>query len=103
MASATEQDSAEKVVTADVQKIAKDVSEYVVKATETEPGRFSVETSIVDPRGADGSMPALQAVRLCNLVTQNFDAKYVSILEDDGTTFAVYGSPMVNGGECGEY
>lgn len=102
-ASVSETPVASKDVTKDVQKIAKDVSELVDTATETEPGRISVETSIVDPRGGEGSEEALQAVRLCNLVVQNFDVTHVNILEADGTTFAVYGSKIVNDGDCGEY
>lgn len=96
--------STEKDVTSKVQKIAGELGDVVTSAVEKEPGRIDVQTSIVDPRGPDGSRPALDAVRLCNKIVQGIDGlTHVKILEADRTTFAAYGIPIINDGKCGEY
>ncbi|WP_454728846.1 hypothetical protein [Cellulosimicrobium protaetiae] len=82
--------------TADVQAVA---GEVVTKATETEPGRIEVETTIVDPR-TDASAEAAQAVEVCNAVIE-LGAEHVSVLEADGSTFVVAGHPSY-GEECTE-
>lgn len=92
-----------KDVTVDVKKAAGNMSSLIVSAEETEPGRIEVQTTIVDPRGEDGSRPALDAVRLCNKVVEMGGLTNVDILEKDRTTFAVYGVSIVNDGKCGEY
>lgn len=68
------------------------MGDTVVSATETEPGRYEIQTSIVDPRGAAGSAEAVDAIAICEAVVK-LGATYVSVLEEDGTTFVVYGHP----------
>ncbi|WP_194521987.1 hypothetical protein [Cellulosimicrobium sp. JZ28] len=75
--------------TADVQAVAGDV---VTKATETEPGRIEVETTIADPRSDAGSAEAQSAIVVCEAV-KGLGAEHVSILEADGSTFVVAGHP----------
>ena len=83
--------------TADVQKAAGDT---VTRAVESEPGRFEVETTIVDPRGEEGSDEAKAAIAICSAVVE-LGATYVRVLEQDGTTFAIY-APSQYGEECAE-
>ena len=87
------------------QQIATDVGSYanlITSAEETEPGRIEVGTSIVDPRGADGSAPARQALGICQRIRNAHpDAQRITIYEQDGTTFVLYGHPMY-GNTCTE-
>ena len=83
--------------TADVQKAAGD---RVTRAVESGPGRFEVETTIVDPRGGEGSGEAEAAIALCASVVE-LGATYVRLLEQDGTTFVIY-APDQYGEECVE-
>lgn len=81
--------------------------ETITAVVETEPGRVEVRTTIVDPRGDDGSPAARQAIAVCeaavDLLTERGAKKpYVSVMEEDGTTFVLFGHPMVPDGECGE-
>lgn len=69
---------------------------------ETEPGRISIETSIVDPRGADGSDEAKSAIAICESVVALFGSSYISVLEDDGTNFVLFGHSSVPSGACTE-
>lgn len=75
--------------TAELQQVAGD---QVLKAVETEPGRIEVSTSIVDPRGDDGSAEAQAAIAICQAAV-GLGATYVSVLEEDGSTFVLYGHP----------
>ncbi|WP_163185912.1 hypothetical protein [Cellulosimicrobium sp. SL-1] len=75
--------------TADVQAAAGDV---VTKATETEPGRIEVETTIADPRGDAGGAEGQSAIAVCEAV-KGLGAEHVSVLEADGSTFVVAGHP----------
>lgn len=63
-----------------------------MRATETEPGRIEVETSITDPRGGEGSTEAAAAIAICEAAV-SLGATYASVLEADGTTFVLYGHP----------
>lgn len=72
----------------------------VTSATETEAGRIEVATSIVDPR-TEGSPEAASAVAICEAAVA-VGAEYVSVLEEDGTSFVLYGHPSVPAGECAE-
>lgn len=77
----------------------------VVEAVMPEPGRLEIATSLVDPRGDSGSAPALVAVEICQagtgwLAGQGVEAPYVSVLEEDGTVFALGGHPAYP--ECAE-
>lgn len=83
--------------TADAQAVAGDV---VTKATETEPGRIEVETTIADPRSDAGSAEAQSAIAVCEAV-RGLGAEHVSVLESDGSTFVVAGHPSY-GEACAE-
>jgi hypothetical protein len=83
--------------TADAQAVAGDV---VTKATETEPGRIEVETTIADPRSDAGSAEAQSAIAVCEAV-KGLGAEHVSVLEADGSTFVVAGHPSY-GEACAE-
>lgn len=74
----------------------------IKSVTEVEPGRIRIETSIVDPRGADGSEEAKSAITICESVVTLFGPSYVSVLEDDRTNFVLFGHPSVPTGACGE-
>lgn len=73
----------------------------VTAVTQTEPGRISVATSIVDPRGDDGSPEALDAIAICEAAAST-GATYVSVMEADGTHFVLYGHPSYPAGQCTE-
>jgi hypothetical protein len=77
--------------------------EQVTAATLTEPGRITVETTIVDPRGDAGSPAAQQALQVCEGVVAYMQSTgeaepYVSVMEQDGTTYVLYGHPSYPGG-----
>jgi ABC-type Fe3+-hydroxamate transport system substrate-binding protein len=77
----------------------------VTRAVQPEPGRLTVETSIVDPRSA-GSAEAAEAIAICNagvalLQDDDVDDPKVTVAEADGSTFVVYGHPSYPGG-CSE-
>lgn len=88
-------------ITAEVKAVAPDLESYVVSATVTEPGRVTIESSLVDPRGEDGSPEALLAIQLCNDVVGLGEISHVSIMEKDGTTWILYGHPSY-GNTCTE-
>lgn len=79
-------------------------SEVVTKATQTEPGRVEVLTTIVDPRGGTSGTPeAQQAIQICNgtvawLQSQGVSEPKVSVMESDGTSYVLYGHPSYPGG-----
>lgn len=79
----------------------------VTAATATEPGRLEIDTTLVDPRSEGGSPESQTAIEICEagvalLSGEGTEAPYVSVLESDGTTWVLYGHPMVPAGECGE-
>lgn len=74
----------------------------IKSVAETEPGRIRVETNFVDPHGATGSEEAKSAMAICESVVTLFGPRYVSVLEDDGTTFVLFGHPSVPSGACAE-
>lgn len=89
-------------VTTDVQDaVGADLASLVSAAEETEEGRIEVKTSITDPR-TDNSDEASDAVAICEAVAAMPGITYVSVLEEDGTTFALFGHPSVPEGACGE-
>ncbi|MBE7325995.1 hypothetical protein IEQ44_15200 [Nocardioides sp. Y6] len=64
----------------------------------TEPRRAEVHTSVVDPRGADGSPEAQQARSICLAVVsvmndQGIADPSVTVFESDGTSFVLHGHP----------
>ncbi len=87
-----------------VDQIRDDVGSYanlITSAEETEPGRIEVGTSIVDPRGDNGSPEAQQAIAICEAVMIATGASYVNVAEEDGTTFVLAGHPTY-GPDCTE-
>jgi hypothetical protein len=72
----------------------------IKSVTETERGRIRVDTSVVDPRGANGSEAAVTAIAICESTVALFGPSYVSVLEDDGTNFVLFGHPSVPKGAC---
>jgi hypothetical protein len=70
--------------------------------TETEPGRISIDTSVVDPRGADGSEAARTAIAMCESALALFRTSYVAVKEDDRTHLVLFGHPSVPKGACTE-
>ena len=85
--------------TADVQKVA---GKHVTGAEESEPGRIMVETDLADPGGEGGSPEAKQAISICEAVSQMDGVSYVSVMEEDGTSWVLFGHPALPKGECGE-
>jgi hypothetical protein len=73
----------------------------VTAATETEPGRVQLDTTIVDPRGDDGSPEALEALDLCEQAKAITGVTHVSVMEADGTHFVLAGHPTY-GEDCTE-
>lgn len=89
-------------VTAEVRDASPALESYVKTATSAEAGRVTVESYLVDPRGEDGSAEALLALRLCSDVVANMSGiSYVSIMENDGSTWVLYGHPSY-GNTCTE-
>jgi hypothetical protein len=72
----------------------------IKSVTETEPGRIRIETSVADPQAATGSEAAVTAIAICESAVALFGPSYVSVLEDDGTSFVLYGHPSVPKGSC---
>jgi hypothetical protein len=78
-------------------------TDTITTATLTEPGRITAETTITDPRGADGSPAAQQAIQVCEGVVAYLQGTgvaepKVSVMESDGSTFVLYGHPSYPGG-----
>jgi hypothetical protein len=68
--------------------------------------RLEADTNLVDPRGADGSAPALQSVEVCEALKSAFRDDWgklfaVYVNEADGTVFATNKAPGEAG--CAEY
>lgn len=74
----------------------------IKSVTQVEPARIRIETKIVDPGGADGSEEAKSALAICESAVTLFGPSYVSVLEDDGTNFVLFGHPSVPSGTCAE-
>jgi hypothetical protein len=70
----------------------------VTAATETEHGRVQLDTTIVDPRGENGSPEALEALALCERVKAIPGVTHVSVMEEDGTSFVLAGHPSYGEG-----
>ena len=85
------------------------IDSAVQTATETEPGRLDIITSIVVPRGEPGSPEAQQAIALCEAAVDTLGdtAVQVDVQDADGTTFVVYSqTPLPDDlptGECIEF
>lgn len=78
-----------------------DLAKTVKTATQTEPGRLQIDTSLVDPRGDAGSPAAKQATAPCEAAVEEFSEAHVSVMEDDGTSWILYGHPTY-GNTCTE-
>jgi hypothetical protein len=74
----------------------------IKSVTETEPGRIQIDTSVIDPRGANGSDAAMTGIAICESAVALFGPIYVSVLEDDGTNFVLFGHPSVPKSACTE-
>lgn len=74
----------------------------IKSVVETEPGRITIDTSVVDPRGADGSDEAKMAIAICESAVSLFGPSYVAVKEHDGTHFVLFGHPSVPKGSCAE-
>ncbi len=75
----------------------------VTIAIQTEPGRVTVETTLVDPRGDDGSPEAQTAIAVCEAtVALDSTITNVTVAEQDGSSWILFGHPSVPVGECGE-
>jgi type IV pilus biogenesis protein CpaD/CtpE len=89
-------------VTSQVRDASPSLESYVKTATSPEAGRITVETSLIDPRGEAGSPEAVLALQLCSDVVANMSGvSYVSIMEDDGSSWVLYGHPSY-GNTCTE-
>lgn len=74
----------------------------IKSVTETEPGRIRVDSSVVDPRGTNGSEAAVTAIAICESAVALFGPSHVSVLEEDGTNFVLFGHPSEPKGACTE-
>lgn len=75
----------------------------IVSAMEVEERRYEVATTIVDPRGDEGSEQANLAIEICETILDRYgDDVYVNITEADGTSFVLANHPMT-GPDCTEY
>lgn len=74
----------------------------VTAVTETEPGRLSIDTTLIDPRGAADSEAAKTAIAICESAVQLYQPSYVAVKEKDGTHFVLFGHPSVSRGACAE-
>ncbi|TFD74644.1 hypothetical protein [Cryobacterium psychrophilum] len=89
--------------TADVSAaLSPELAAFVTQAEEPETGRINVSTTIVDPRGSNGSADAVTALAICTAVSQLDGIENVSIYEADGTSLVLFGHPSVPAGKCGE-
>jgi hypothetical protein len=79
--------------------------DQVTLAEETEPGRLEIATTIVDPRGEEGSAEAQLAIGVCEagVTILGAGATVVSVLEQDGTSFVLFGHPSAPAGRCTEF
>lgn len=101
-AEAAEAPAASSDLTATVKTLADKDGDIITSAIEEEPGRIIVETTLVDPRGKDGSPEAKRALAICEMLASKDDVDYVNIKEADGTSWVLFGHPMAPEGECGE-
>lgn len=76
----------------------------VVVAEMTSDSQLTVGTTLVDPRGADGSEPALVGVDICRAAVDWLEGQGVEasvwVMEADGSTFVLKGNST--GGVCME-
>jgi len=95
-----DQEPTEVDLTADLRSAAggKNWAGHVAGATETKPGRLSVETDLADRRGKKGRPAERQALKVCEaavrLLEENGTEKpRVYVMDKDQTLFAVAGHP----------
>jgi len=74
----------------------------ITAVTETEPGRLSIDTTLIDPRGAADSEAAKTAIAICESAVQLYQPSNVAVKEKDGTHFVLFGHPSVPVGACAE-
>lgn len=78
----------------------------VLTVTQVSADQVDVETSIIDPRGDEGSLAAVEAIEVCGAVVEVLEAEGESrvkifVYESDGSTFAYAGNS--SNYECVEY
>ena len=67
-------------------------------------GAVVIETTVVDPRGADESQEARWAVAVCEAVVEaGLSSGMIYVQEADGTTFATNSPAASDDGSCAEY
>lgn len=93
---------ADKTVDFQTANASEDWISSVTAVTEAEPGRLSIDTSVIDPRGEDGSNEAKIAIAICESAVQFSQPSYVAVKEKDGTRFVLYGHPSVQQDACTE-
>lgn len=64
-----------------------------------EPNRIIIQTDLEDP-GRNTAPETLHARSLCEAAARVEGIEHVSVLEDDGTTWILYGHPAGPAGEC---
>lgn len=57
---------------------------------EGEAGHMEIQTTILDPRGEDGSAAAAKAVAICEAVVAELAPAGLRVLEGDGSTFVAW-------------
>lgn len=74
----------------------------LIISAEQNGNQIEVKTSIVDPRGDDGSEEAEQAVAICREARELDESASVLVTELDGTVFAKY-QPNAGDSRCSEF
>lgn len=78
-------------ITAQIKQAAGNHAGVIKSAVIDEPGRITIKTSIVDPRGAIGSPHAQQAIAICKAAQKSGDFTHVRVMENDGTHYVLAG------------
>lgn len=74
-----------------------------VTSAELEGGSFlRIATTLVDPRGDDGSPAAQQAISICEQARTIEGVEDINLAEADGTSWILFGHPLLPAGACGE-
>lgn len=93
--------AAEAPAAADVASGVRAASANVTGVEQTEPGRWTIQTSLVDPgAGVSGSPAAKEAIRICQKAVE-LGATYVVVRDADDSSWILYGHPSY-GNTCTE-
>ena len=85
-----------------VAALAPELQALVVSADQPEVGRINVYTTIVDPQGDNGSAEANSALAICEAVFALDGVDYGAIYKSDGTSFVLFGNPIIAPDGCTE-